>query len=302
MISIVKAVLDYKPPNPALNFPDDLGLLPVAVLGWSVLHFILFYCVFTYIADLFFPKSKTTAVKSLKGKVLTNDQQRHKLYIACWKFTHFLILAIVGVCIVAKEDWTFSIPKYFENYPNQPMSYLMKIYFNMQIGGYIYACLLIPFEPKQNKRDILALVVHHAVTITLIWLAYTQSFQRSGTIVAVLHDISDPIMEFAKIILYAGYNKLADAIFALFALSFIVTRNFIFPYTLVEMEKYCRWPDNSYIPTNNILIFMQGLFLTLELLHIYWGYLIVQMAFKAYADNGVSDDIRNVDGKKKKVQ
>ena len=48
---------------------------------------------------------------------------------------------------------------------------------------------------------------HHLVTMILVGCSYLLGYFRIGVIVMILHDISDPIMEIAKIFHY-GKNEL----------------------------------------------------------------------------------------------
>ena len=74
----------------------------------------------------------------------------------------------------------------------------------MEFTSYFWALILLPFEPKQTAKDIFALLVHHTVTIYLIYLSYMYSLHRIGIVIAMLHDFADPFMEIAKITLYSG--------------------------------------------------------------------------------------------------
>ena len=47
---------------------------------------------------------------------------------------------------------------------------------------------------------------------------------RIGTLVMILHDMADPLLELAKMFRYANYRKTCDSIFAMFALVWVVTR------------------------------------------------------------------------------
>ena len=65
----------------------------------------------------------------------------------------------------------------------------------------------MPFEAKQTKADYMALFVHHSSTLFLLWVSYIYSFHRIGTVIAFLHDLADPWMEVAKLVLYTGNNQ-----------------------------------------------------------------------------------------------
>jgi TLC domain len=69
--------------------------------------------------------------------------------------------------------------------------------------------------------------------------------------------------------------KIADVLFAVFAITFLVTRNFIFPYyVILSIPKYCRYPNGDMMPSNGMNYALQIALWTLEALHIYWGGLV----------------------------
>ena len=48
--------------------------------------------------------------------------------------------------------------------------------------------------------------------------------QQVGTLVILVHDCSDHLLEFAKLLKYTGFQNACDVFFGLFALTWIVTR------------------------------------------------------------------------------
>ena len=49
-------------------------------------------------------------------------------------------------------------------------------------------------------------------------------FQQVGTLVILVHDCSDHLLEFAKLLKYTGFQHCCDIFFGLFAVTWIVTR------------------------------------------------------------------------------
>ena len=85
-------------------------------------------------------------------------------------------------------------------------------------------------------------------------------------------------------------------LFGTFALSFIVTRNIIFPmYIILSIPRYAWFPDGTMMPDPVTNITIHAALWVLEILHVSWAFLICQMAYKALVEKGVGDDIRNVD-------
>jgi hypothetical protein len=237
----------------------------------------------------FFPESKDS-----KSKKYLFDRQ--KLHTAAWKFTSFSLCACMGAYITYTESWIMSPKDYWVDWPMQEMPSTIKMYYQIEISMYVFAIFQMPFEPKQSAADNAAVLIHHAATLLLLWGSYICALHRVGTAIAFLHDLSDPFMEIAKLILYSGRTKAANVMFEIFALVFIGTRNVIFPvYIIRAVALYMRYPDGSPLPSSGIYNTLYGALCVLEALHIYWAGLILKMAKKALTKNGVKDDIRNID-------
>jgi hypothetical protein len=152
------------------------------------------------LAEQYFP-----VPKDKKSKKYLLD--RHKYQTAGWRFVNFTLCGLVGSYLACTESWIFSPPDYFKGWPDHGMSGAMKLYYQMELSSYAFALILMPFEPKQTVMDYLALLIHHASTLFLIWTSYIYGFHRVGIVVAFLHDLADPFMEIAKMNLYIGNSK-----------------------------------------------------------------------------------------------
>ncbi|KAI8900255.1 TLC domain-containing protein [Globomyces pollinis-pini] len=286
-----------KPLTKGFAYPQDIYAVFYAVGGWATLHLALHYLTIKPLGQIVYPASKKSGADSLDLIA-----KRAKLYQAAWKLVFFSILSGLGMYILYFESWTFHPDQYFKGWPNQDMSDLMRFYYTIELAGYMYSIVLMPFEPKQYAKDVIAMLIHHTSTILLLGFSYYYSCHRIGIVIAALHDISDPFMELAKLVLYAGYHKMADVFFAIFALSFIITRNFVFPYYIVMSIPIHAVYAGVPVPTKNLNYAFQAFLWTLEVLHLYWGFLILKMVKRAIVASGVEDDIRNVDEDKVKVE
>ena len=75
-----------------------------------------------------------------------------------------------------------------------------------------------------KRKDFWEMFVHHNTTILLIMFSWTAHFTRIGTLVMLVHDCADPLLELAKLLRYANFRKVCDAVFVLFSLVWVVTR------------------------------------------------------------------------------
>ncbi|KAI8911471.1 TRAM/LAG1/CLN8 homology domain-containing protein [Gorgonomyces haynaldii] len=221
--------------------------------------------------------------------------ERIKFVTAAWKFTTYGLMASLGLYVLHDKEWSLSQRDYFQGWPNHPMSLDERFYYLTSFASYSFGFLTLFWEQEQSLLDLFVMIGHHIATLTLIGASYLYSFHRFGMVILLLHDVSDPFMELAKMFLYSGYNRIADVLFVTFAAVFISSRNIFYPFfVLPSIYKYCRYPDGRLFPSDNFNIWVfQAPLWFLEVLHIYWSCLILKMIYKAIVEKGVKDDIRN---------
>lgn len=82
-------------------------------------------------------------------------------------------------------------------------------------------------------QDFRELMIHHFITITLLSVSWANNNVRVGTLVLVSHDVNDIILEGGKMLKYLKKETVCDVLFALFLLSWLVTRLIYFPVAYV---------------------------------------------------------------------
>ncbi|XP_005570876.2 ceramide synthase 5 isoform X1 [Macaca fascicularis] len=279
-----------------------------------------------------------------------------------WRFTFYLCIFCYGIRFLWSSPWFWDIRQCWHNYPFQPLSSGLYYYYIMELA--FYWSLMFSQFTDIKRKDFLIMFVHHLVTIGLISFSYINNMVRAGTLIMCLHDVSDFLLEAAKLANYAKYQRLCDTLFVIFSAVFMVTRLGIYPFCFSVLfysifanrtqEPYCPaftlacadllWtligpllphtvflarsdPDSEY-PTRlasgffdsslrnspnfmpkilNTTLFesweiigpyaswwlLNGLLLTLQVLHVIWSYLIARIALKALIRGKVSKDDRS---------
>ncbi|KAJ3088187.1 Ceramide synthase 5 [Phlyctochytrium bullatum] len=175
------------------------------------------------------------------------------------------------------------------------MSNDMKVYYQASFGSCAYMLVSIFLEPRQ--KDFPAMLTHHIFCSALVTASYFLGFHRIGSVILLLHDVADPLMEAAKLCVYTGRQGWADALFAVFAGTFVVTRNGVYPYVIAAVPRFAWHADGRVMPYGRWEVF-GGCLACLGVLvsvQFYWGSLIVRMAIKAFVDKKVEGDIRDED-------
>ncbi|XP_034732806.1 ceramide synthase 2 isoform X3 [Etheostoma cragini] len=177
---------------------------------------------------------------------------------ASWRFVFYLLAFIGG--IVALYDSMLE---------SQYWYYILEISF--------YGSLLLRVAFDVKRKDFKEQIIHHLATLVLLSFSWCVNYIRIGTLVMVVHDASDVLLEFAKLSNYAKWEKTCQSLFVLFAMVFMVTRLIIFPLWLI----HCTWvyPIQHY-PAFFGYYFFNVMLVVLLCLHIFWAYLILCMIRK----------------------
>ncbi|TPX49977.1 hypothetical protein SeMB42_g00551 [Synchytrium endobioticum] len=233
--------------------------------------------------------ARRNAVNALKD-------DRKKFQVASWKLAYTSFVSVLGVIVLSQESWACVPSQYFAGWQETmpKMSNMMKLYYFISFGNFAAQAIAIFFEPK--LKDFWQMFFHHIITLNLIFFSYWMGFYRVGSVIVLLHDISDPLMELAKCCHYSNNELFANLFFASFAACFIYTRNWLFPrYIIYPITQYAYHEDGSPMPNRTVLgAFIVGLCL-LEALHIFWATLILGMIKEAVSAGGVTGDARDTD-------
>jgi len=281
-----RATVDL-PRNPDLDVRRDLTELLVAVLGWALLHFV-YSAIIRSIAPYWV---EAKPVKDGPPKRKMGDVK--KFETSAWKFFVYAGMFCYGYYAIKDEEWFLTPDNFTKNWPDAPPK-LVHIYYVVTLAQYIHASVIIFWQPKQS--DFIEMLIHHFVTIVLIVFSYVGSYWQIGATLIIFTDISDPVMELAKIFLYGGYLRIADVCFAAFSALFIFTRVIMFPKhcILVAIYKYDTINDGQVIPFYGLL---SAFILILYAIFLYWTFLILKIAggiiFKGGDDS--RKDVRDLD-------
>lgn len=224
------------------------------------------FLIFISVAKLFTRHLLVPGYLSLRSENTLSESVIGRLKIAAYKYFFYISSFLLGMYALKDEKWVYP-PNLQEPLETVPLKF--KIFYFYEISFYINELLTIFFEPK--KKDFYQMVLHHFVTLLLMYLSLTVKYMKFGLLILVLHDISDPILELSKILHYLNYEAIANISFFLFTTVFIVTRLFLFP-------KYIVYQALIYLRKNGsrIVKFSIGTsLLLLQLMHLIWtGYIL----------------------------
>ncbi|XP_034531347.1 ceramide synthase 4a [Notolabrus celidotus] len=194
---------------------------------------------------------------------------------ASWRFVFYLAAFTAGLASLINTPWFWDHRECWRDYPRQPVAEVHFWYYILEMGFYLSLLLSVSVDVK--RKDFKEQVIHHIATLFLIGFSYCANYVRVGTLVMLVHDSSDFLLESAKMFHYGGWTKICDSLFVVFSLVFLVTRLVVLPSrvihsTLVVSLDFFQ-PFFGYY-------FFNALLLVLQALHIFWAYLILRMVYK----------------------
>ncbi|XP_038076445.1 ceramide synthase 6-like [Patiria miniata] len=205
-----------------------------------------------------------------------------------WRCAFYTFVFLYGIYYHPQEDWFWSSQICWLNFPYHPLTTPLFNYYLLEWSFYI--SLLLSLFTDVRRKDFVANVIHHIATVLLISFSYICNFTRIGSLVMVIHDISDIFLEGAKVANYAGFVIFAHILFVCFGVVFFLTRVLLFPY----------WILSSIIIDSHMLIgaypskyFFTALLCTLYALHLYWFSIILSMVYTGLTNGKLENDSRS---------
>lgn len=223
------------------------------------------------------------------SRVEGHRKRERKFIESSFRCLVYTLLCIVGVYILQDKPWVKDIARcWTDGFPVQQFVPTdVKVYYLFQLGFYLHLLVFMIFF-EDRKGDFWEMGLHHISTIFLISLSWWINCVRIGTLVFVVHDISDPFLESAKLFNYARIQTPCDICFGLFAFVFGVARLYVFPFHVLNSSFF----DES-IPSWGGSVFLNGLLGVLQVLHCYWFYLIIKVIIGILIYGVVTKDARS---------
>lgn len=196
--------------------------------------------------------------------------------------------------------WFFETTPFYTNYPHKTHDYYFKVFYLGQAAFWVQQCIVLILQLEKPRKDFYELVLHHIITIALIWCSYRFHFTWMGLEVFVTMDVSDWFLAASKTLNYLD-SPTTGPFMVVFVAVWVYLRHYvnlkILWSVLTEFRTVGEWEVNWVTQQYKCYIsqpIVFGLIGALQIVNIYWLFLIIRIMYR-YVAAGVAKDERSDD-------
>ncbi|XP_060581349.1 ceramide synthase 2-like, partial [Ruditapes philippinarum] len=145
-----------------------------------------------------------------------------------WHFLFYAVSFTYGYSIILNKPWFSKTIDCWVGWPLQNVTNDVYWYYMIELAFYWSLIFTLIYDPK--RADFYQMFIHHIATIVLMNFSWMVNFVRIGTLVLIVHDVADPLLELTKMVNYLKWKRTTDCVFIVFVIAWITSRHIVFPY------------------------------------------------------------------------
>lgn len=159
------------------------------------------------------------------------------------------------------------------------VSYPIRIFYMLTLGHH-FERTLHELTHQFGSKTFYVMMLHHLLTIKLIFLSFFMRHLTFGIPVLLTHDVNDIFLNASRFLRETFFKKTTSIVFSLLMVSWLYTRVYTFLVEVIFGAIYQMLFDKGFL--NRFLfsnIFFVPALIALYVLNVYWGFQIVKIAF-----------------------
>lgn len=223
-------------------------------------------------------------------KAQSQPSVMYKFKECSWHLLFYSTTFSFGLWALWDKSWLWVTVNCWINWPTQHIDSDIYLFYLVELGFYWSLLFAIFFQKDYQKKDKKEMVLHHLITILLIYFSWSCNFVRVGTLVLVVHDVADPWMAIAKLAKYSKHQTICEIFFAIFSFVWIASRCFVYPLWVLNASAV---EIHDYVTTFPAYWFFNGMLFVLQILHFMWTFLILRIFVQIFQTGTVQKDERS---------
>jgi len=210
-------------------------------------------------------------------KALAKSRNIRKFVDQAWQLVIHGSMTIFECYIIYGQPWLWNVATAWDDVQIRPRGAVQQLYL-IQLGVRIWSSFSHRFIEAKHK-DYFLMFTHHVVTISLLGGSYQGGFYKIGTLVLLVHNGSDIVVDLLKLTNYmdrAGrqYCFCTEILFVIQLITWSIWRLWYFPvyiiYSSLYEQKGCEL---------DCKILRSFLFILLAM-HWWWFYLFLRIGYR----------------------
>ncbi|KAF2351105.1 TRAM/LAG1/CLN8 domain [Trinorchestia longiramus] len=214
------------------------------------------------------------------GKLTKLDKFQESAFLA----SYHIIISMYGLYIMYDEPWLWEISAAWLGYPLHELKNGQWWYYMISISFYFALCV-------SHLRCGFTSYVHHVCTILLLAFSWTCNLIRLGSLVLLVHECGDILLQAGKMTQYLEKQKATAVLLGVFLIVWISTRVILFPFWIFK-NAYFEAPKVVFMPAAYVLY---GLLLGVLALNVFWTFVILLIIVRSLFKGAAVEDIRSAE-------
>jgi very-long-chain ceramide synthase len=152
--------------------------------------FVAFYTIVLSFTREFFTQRVIRPMAIRAG--IRNRAKQYRFMEQVYTAMYFSVFGPFGLYVMSQGSlWYFNTTAMFEGFPHRSHEGVFKAYYLLQASYWSQQAIVLMLLLEKPRKDFKELVLHHIITLALIFLSYRFHFAKMGIAVYITHDISD---------------------------------------------------------------------------------------------------------------
>lgn len=133
-----------------------------------------------------------TAIRPLAKHCGMKGSKTSRFMEQVYSALYFGLFGLFGLYVMKQTDlWYFRTTPMFEGFPHREHIGVFKAFYLLEAGAWSQQVIVLLLQLEKPRKDFKEFVLHHVITLSLIFLSYRFHFANMGIAVYITHDVSD---------------------------------------------------------------------------------------------------------------